>query len=70
MTNLKCVLAAISLLVMSSGLLAKSLPQTKAERVGMSSERLDRITAVSYTHLTLPTMLDPWRKTIYFEFTR
>ena len=51
MTNLKCVLAAISLLVMSSGLLAKSLPQTKAERVGMSSERLDRITAMTQKYV-------------------
>ena len=96
MTNLKCVLVAISLLVISSGILAKSLPQTKAERVGMSSERLDRITAMTQKYvdegklagvITMVardgklvhfeavgnkgvTILDPWRKTIYFEFTR
>ena len=73
MTNLKCVLAAISLLVMSSGLLAKSLPQTKAERVGMSSERLDRITAMTQKYVDegklagVITMVARDGKLVHFE---
>ncbi len=73
MTNLKCVLVAISLLVISSGLLAKSLPQTKAERVGMSSERLDRITAMTQKYVDegklagVITMVARDGKLVHFE---
>ncbi len=73
MTNVKCVLAAISLLVMSSGLLAKSLSQTKAERVGMSSERLDRITAMTQKYVDegklagVITMVARDGKLVHFE---
>ena len=73
MKYLTLLLIFIGALGFTNASMAKSLPATKAERVGMSAERLDRITQMSQQYVDegkvagLITMVSRDGKLVHFE---